>query len=124
MCDFPNNGTLQGIIKGHYQRGKIVSAVCHGVCGLLNVKLANDDYLVKGKEITGYDWFEEVLVRRQKEVPFNLENELKRRGANYKKAFIPMTSNVCEDGNLITGQNPFSSKAIAEKLINRLEKMK
>lgn len=120
MYDFPNDQALQNIIKAHYENNKIVAAVCHGVGGLLNVKLSNGAYLIKDKTITGFDWFEETLARRKKEVPFNLEKALKERGSNYKKAFIPMTSHVLVDGNLITGQNPFSSKEIAKVVMQRL----
>src|SRR5690606_8018677 len=105
MYDFPNDSTLQNIVREHYETGKIVSAVCHGVGGLLNVKLSNDEYLIKDKTITGFNWFEESLAKRKKEVPFNLEAELKQRTSNYKEAFIPMSSKVVVDGNLITGQN-------------------
>lgn len=122
MYDFPDDPTLQNIIRKHYESGKIVSAVCHGVGGLLNVKLSNGEYLIKGKTITGFNWFEESLARRKKEVPFNLEKSLKERGSDYKKAFIPMTSHVLVDGNLITGQNPFSSKEIAKVVMQRQKK--
>lgn len=122
MYDFPNDTILQNIIRKHYENNKIVSAVCHGVGGLLNVKLSNGDYLIKGKTITGFNWFEESLARRKKEVPFNLEKALKERGSDYKKAFFPMTSNVLVDGVLITGQNPFSSKEIAKVVMQQLKK--
>ncbi len=121
MYDFPNDVTLQDIIRKQYESGKIVSAVCHGVGGLLNVKLSNGEYLIKDKAITGFNWFEETLARRKKEVPFNLEKSLKERGSNYKKAFIPMTSKVLVDGNLITGQNPFSSKEIAKVVMQQMK---
>ncbi len=122
MYDFPNDTTLQTIIKQHYENKKLVSAVCHGVGGLLNVKLSNGEYLIKGKTITGFNWFEESIARRKKEVPFNLEEQLKARGSNYKKTFIPMASKVEVDENLITGQNPFSSVAIAKKVMEYLKK--
>ena len=51
--------------------------------------------------------------REKKLVPFNLEQALKNRGAHYEKVFFPIGSKVVIDENLITGQNPFSSKAIA-----------
>ncbi|MBX3240954.1 MAG: type 1 glutamine amidotransferase domain-containing protein [Chitinophagaceae bacterium] len=122
MYDFPDDTTLQTIIRQHYENNKIVAAVCHGVGGLLNVKLSDGEYLIKDKTITGFNWFEESLARRKKEVPFNLEAELKQRNSNYKKAFIPMTSKVLVDGNLITGQNPFSSKEIAKVVMRQLKK--
>jgi putative intracellular protease/amidase len=97
-----------------------VAGICHGVSGFLNVKLSNGDYLIKGKKITGFNWFEESLAGRKKKVPFNLEAALKERGSNYTKAFIPMTSKVVVDGNLITGQNPFSSKKMAKVVMQEL----
>lgn len=122
MYDFPDDETMQSIISNQYETGKMVAAICHGVGGLLNVKLSDGEYLIKSKTITGFSWFEENLAKRKKEVPFNLEAALKERGADYKKAFIPMTSKVVVDGNLITGQNPFSSKETARIVMKELEK--
>lgn len=122
MYDFPDDVLMQSVIRKQYESGKMVGAICHGVGGLLNVKLSNGEYLIKGKTMTGFDWFEETLARRKKEVPFNLEAAIKERGADLKKAFIPMTSHVVVDGNLITGQNPFSSKEMAKVVIEQLEK--
>ncbi len=121
MYDFPDDAELQSIVKNHYESNKMVAAICHGVGGLLNTKLSNGEYLIKGKTLTGFNWFEERLARRRKEVPFNLEASLKERGADYKKALIPMTSKVVVDGNLITGQNPFSSKEMAKVVVRQLE---
>lgn len=122
MSDFPSDTVMQSIIRNQYESGKMVAAICHGVGGLLNVKLSNGEFLIKDKKITGFNWFEESLANRKKEVPFNLEAALKERGSNYKKAFIPMTSKVVVDGNLITGQNPFSSKEMAKVVMKELEK--
>ena len=121
MYDFPENKELQSIISKQYESQRIVAAICHGVGGLLNVKLSNGEYLIKGKDITGFDWFEESLARRKDKVPFNLEEALKTRETNFKKAFIPMTSNVIVDGHLITGQNPFSSKNMAKIVVEEIE---
>jgi len=121
MYDFPDDPVMQAIIRNHYESGKLVAAICHGVGGLLNVKLSDGQYLIKNKTITGFNWFEESLANRKKEVPFNLEASLKERGSDYTKAFIPMTSKVVTDGNLITGQNPFSSKEMAKVVMRKLE---
>lgn len=122
MYDFPDDAVMQTIIRNQYESGKKIAAICHGVGGLLNVKLSDGEYLIKDKTITGFNWFEESLANRKKEVPFNLEASLKERGSNYKKAFIPMTSKVVVDRNLITGQNPFSSKEMAKVVMRELEK--
>lgn len=122
MYDFPDDAILQSMIARQYETGKIVAAICHGVGGLLNVRLSDGNYLIKDKKITGYNWFEESIANRKKEVPFNLEKALKDRGSDYKKALIPMTSKVITDDNLITGQNPFSSKQMATVVMKELEK--
>ncbi len=121
MYDFPNNTTLQKIIQTHYENNKLITAICHGVSGLINVQLSNGSFLIQGKKLTGFDWFEEKLANRQKLVPFNLESEIKNRGGILQKAFIPMTSNVVIDNNLLTGQNPFSSKEMAKKVVTKLK---
>lgn len=122
MYDFPDDKNLQTIIRNNYEIGNIVAAVCHGVGGLLNVKLSNENYLVDGKKLTGFSWLEESFARRKNAVPFNLEQELISRGALYSKAFLPMTSYTIADANLITGQNPFSSNELAKAIILKLER--
>lgn len=121
MYDFPNDLPLQAILRNQYENNRLVAAICHGVSGLLNVKLSDGSYLIKDKKLTGFGWFEESIARRKEEVPFDLEAALKERGADYKKALIPMTSKVISDGNLITGENPFSSEEMAETVLRQLE---
>ena len=63
-CDvgFLDNPELQEITKNIYEKGGIVSSVCHGYCGLLNVRLSNGKRLIEGKKLTGFAWSEEVLA--------------------------------------------------------------
>lgn len=116
MWDFPDSEGLQAITRAIWERGGIVSAVCHGYCGLLNTKLSDGNLLVAGKRLTGFSWAEEVLAGVAKKMPYNAEAEMKRRGARYEKAFLPFVSYAVCDGQLVTGQNPWSAKATAEKV--------
>jgi putative intracellular protease/amidase len=120
MYDFVNVPTLSGLIAQFYEAKKIVSAVCHGVCGLLDVQLKDNSFLVSQKQITGYSWAEEIIARRSSVVPFNIEEKLRAKGAHYKKALLPLVSFVQSDGLLLTGQNPFSTKALAELVVQKL----
>lgn len=120
MWDFPDDVGLQRISRAIWERGGIVSAVCHGYCGLLNTKLTDGTLLVAGKRITGFSWTEEVLAGVAKKMPYNAEAEMKRRGARYEKALLPFVSHVVVDGRLVTGQNPFSAKATAKKVASLL----
>jgi putative intracellular protease/amidase len=122
MYDFVGNETLNTLIKNFFENGKVVSAVCHGVCGLLDVKMSNGAYLLENKNATGYSWFEETLAMRKSAVPFNLEQKMIDCKTKYSKAFIPLTSHIVVDGLLVTGQNPFSTKAVAQAVIKILKK--
>ena len=121
MFDFNQSDALAHTISQFYESGKLVSAVCHGLCGLLNVKLSTGDYLIKSKKLTGFSWKEEKLAKRDHAVPFNLEQELINRGAIYEKALLPFSEKVIEDGLLITGQNPKSAHAVAHAVIDRFK---
>ncbi|MFT4081404.1 MAG: type 1 glutamine amidotransferase domain-containing protein, partial [Nocardioides sp.] len=123
MYDFPNSEGLQRITREIYERGAIVSSVCHGYCGLLNTTLSDGTYLIAGKQMTGFAWTEEVLARVDKLVPYNAEEEAKKRGARYEKAKLPFVSYTVTDGNLVTGQNPRSAKETAQKVVALASRM-
>lgn len=116
MWDFPDAQGLQQVTRSIYERGGIVSSVCHGYCGLLNTRLSDGSLLVAGRHLTGFSWREEVLAGVARKVPYNAEDEMKRRGALYEKALLPFVSKVVVDGRLVTGQNPQSAKATAERM--------
>jgi putative intracellular protease/amidase len=92
MWDFPDSERLQVLSRDIYEGGGIVSAVCHGSSGLLNVKLSDGRYLVEGKRVTVYSNIEEVVALKNGQVPFSMEDELKKKGANYKKLWLPLAS--------------------------------
>ncbi len=120
MYDFPDSEGLQRISREIFERGGVVSSVCHGYCGLLNTRLSNGEYLVAGRKVTGFAWQEEVLARVDRLVPYNAEDEMKKRGALYEKARLPFVSYAISDGTLVTGQNPGSAKATARKVVEVL----
>ncbi len=124
MWDFPNNEGLKKISEQIYQQGGVVSAVCHGVGGLLPLQDKNGKALIAGRSVTGFANIEETLSGIKSQVPFSLENGLVQRGADYKRAWVPFTSYVVEDDRIVTGQNPQSSKEIAEAVIKRLATLK
>lgn len=121
MFDFPDNEGLQRITREIFENGGVVSAVCHGYCGLLNTRLSDGSLLVAGRKLTGFAWSEEILARVNKLVPYNAEAEMKKRGARYAKGLFPFASHVVVDGRLATGQNPGSAKATAKKVVAVLE---
>ncbi|KAF7629685.1 hypothetical protein AFLA_013393 [Aspergillus flavus NRRL3357] len=49
MFDLANDETSHILVRGFYESGKVVSAVCHASVVLINVKLTNGDYLVSDR---------------------------------------------------------------------------
>lgn len=120
LWDFPDNEELQALSRRIYENGGIVSSVCHGAVGLLNIKLSDGTLLIKGKEVTGFSDEEERLAELDEYVPFLTEDELLKRGAVYKKADEPWAAYAIADGRVITGQNPASGGAVADLVIKQL----
>lgn len=122
MWDFADNTAIAKIASKIYEKGGIVSAVCHGPAGLVNIKLSNGKYLVDGKKVNGFTDEEEVAVKLEKVVPFLLEDKLKERGAIFEKSGLWQV-HVVTDSRLVTGQNPQSAKAVGEAVLTELKKL-
>jgi putative intracellular protease/amidase len=120
LWDLASSTTSQDLITSFYNNNKPVAFVCHSPGVLKNVKV-NGEFLVKGKKVTGFTNGEEEAVGLTKVVPFLLEDALQANGGIYSKGenWAPY---AVEDGLLITGQNPASSKLVAQKLLNHLSK--
>lgn len=119
VFDFPDNQPLQKIAMAIYQAGGYITAVCHGVVGLLNLKNDDGEYLIKDKQVTGFTNTEEWLSQKQTKVPFSTEDELRKREAIYRKARF-FKSYAISDGRIITGQNPWSPRVVAQLLIKAI----
>src|SRR5262245_18208443 len=118
MFTYDREPELQRKFAQFYEAGKVTSALCHGVAILRYAKLANDEYLAKGKTVTGFANVEEdyadnavwqmgALPRDKHVMPWRIEDELKKLGANYVQAGA-WRGFAIRDGNLITGQQNFS----------------
>jgi putative intracellular protease/amidase len=119
MVDMPENAVLKKVIAETYERKAVVSAVCHGPVSLLNVKLSDGTFLLKGKNITAFSNDEENHYAKD-DVPFLLESALTDQGGIFHAA-AAWSDNSIADGNLVTGQNPASARGTAQKVIAILE---
>lgn len=119
MWDFPNSAAIDKVTREIYERGGIVSAVCHGPAALVNVKLSDGKYLVDGKNLTAFTNDEEEAVQATDIVPFLLETELKNHGANHITA-ANWSNHVEVDGRLVTGQNPASAAGVGAAVVKLL----
>jgi putative intracellular protease/amidase len=105
------------LIETFNEQKKPIAFVCHAPAALKNVKGTDGNPLVKGKKVTGFTNTEEKAVELVDVVPFLVEDMLKENGGIYSKG-ADWSEYVLQDGNLITGQNPASSKLVAEKLFD------
>lgn len=121
LWDLAEDKDSQQLIFDFYNSKKPVAAVCHAPGVFKNIKLENGKPFVEGKNVTGFSNTEEEAVQLTDVVPFLVENELKNAGGHYTKT-DDWGVHVVQDGLLITGQNPASSEAAAEKLISVLKK--
>lgn len=122
LWDLAEDKTSADLIVAFYTHNKPVAFVCHAPGVLKDVKV-NGDYLVKGKKVTGFANSEEEAVGLTNIVPFLVEDVLQKNGGTYSKV-ADWHPYAVEDGLLITGQNPASSKLVAEKLLEQLNAKK
>jgi putative intracellular protease/amidase len=121
MWDLPDSKAVAELISKAWEAGAIIAAVCHGPAGLVGAELADGTPLVKGKRVNSFTDAEERKVGLDDVVPFLLESRLRELGAIFEgndKAFGP---HVARDGRLITGQNPASSKPLADQVLAALK---
>jgi putative intracellular protease/amidase len=116
LWDLTENTDSIALLESFLAANKPVAAVCHATAAFLNIKDANGEYAVKGKAVTGFSNSEEAAVQLTDVVPFLLEDELIKRGADYQKVADWNAFSV-QDGLLISGQNPVSSELTAQKLL-------
>jgi putative intracellular protease/amidase len=122
MFTYRGNEALEGALARFYEAEKLVAVYCHGVSALIDTQLSDGSYLIDGKTITGFSNVEEDYSDAfvgQKVMPWRIEDAAKERGANYIAAglFKPF---VVRDGRLVTGQQQYSGRKVAQLVIQTL----
>ncbi len=123
MFGVPENKEIQDItIKIHENNG-VVAAICHGTAGLVNVKTMDGKYLYEGKNVNGFpDAFENKKGKHYQEFPFSIEETINKNGGTFVYSKNGWDGYYVIDGRLITGQDPTASTAVAQKIIETLQK--
>ncbi|MBV1944509.1 type 1 glutamine amidotransferase domain-containing protein [Streptococcus parasuis] len=119
MWDFPESVEIAELASQIYQNGGLVTAVCHGVAGLLPIKDETGHALIEGKVVTGFTNQEEELNGTTDLVPFLTETALLEKGAKVEigTAFTPV---VRQDNRIVTGQNPQSAGLLGQTVVAML----
>jgi putative intracellular protease/amidase len=130
MFSFEKASQLHQKFVAFYEAGKVACALCHGVALLRYAKLSSGELLVRGKTVTGFANVEEdfsdnavwnmgALPKDKHLMPWRIEDELEKLGANFVQAGM-WRGFAVRDGNLITGQQNFSGTETANLVIETL----
>ena len=122
MFTFRERPDLHQAIRHFYEAEKPTAVYCHGTAALVDLKLSDGSYLVAGKTVTGFanaeEEFSDAFVG-QKVMPWRVEDVLRDRGANYVQGGL-FKAFAVRDGRLITGQQQYSGRRVAQMLIEAL----
>ena len=119
MFTFKQATDLHNKFLEFYNKGKVSAALCHRTSLLLYLKDKDGNPLIQGKNMTCFTDEEEDFSDKyvgKKAMPFRIEDEAKKLGAEFKKTntFEPF---AIKDGNLITGRQQHHSGAEVAKLL-------
>lgn len=123
MYGVAENEAIQKIAMTIYEdHDGIISAVCHGTAGIVNLKTKDGGYLVDGKRISGYpEAYENQSRAYFKEFPLLIQQSIESRGGQFLYS-DRNTPHIETDGRIVTGQNHLSSQLVAEKMIDILQR--
>ncbi|MFE4834634.1 hypothetical protein ACFRAU_08125 [Arthrobacter sp. NPDC056691] len=107
------------MIQSFARSDKPVALICHAPGALRHVTGQDGRPLVHGRKGTGFTNSEEEAIGLTEVVPFLVEDELTAKGGFFTRG-PGWASHVVQDGLLITGQNPESSRAAAASLLQEL----
>lgn len=116
---YKDKGMGQVLISADKQK-KIIATVCHGQASLLSAVGPDGKWLFKGRKITAFSDEEEVEFGTADNAPWLLASKLRECGADYVRGEKNWGEFVVRDGNMISGQNPASSAAMADAVIAAL----
>ncbi|MEV7730089.1 type 1 glutamine amidotransferase domain-containing protein [Streptomyces sp. NPDC087917] len=119
--DLPKSDELAQVLRWAIAQDKPLATVCHGHTALLALRDGEGRWPFEGYRMTAFSHSEELVTNMAGRLPLILEVELSRLGARYEKAEAIWDSHVVVDRRLTTGQNPYSSKALAETFLQELE---
>jgi len=122
MYQFREHEELRRAIAAFYEAEKPTASLCHGVASLIDVELSDGSSLVAGRTITGFSNAEEDAADEaagQRIQPWRIEDVARERGANYVQGGL-WKAYAVRDGRLVTGQQQYSGRKVAELVIEAL----
>lgn len=120
MTDMPSHHQIARLLLRAQRRGMPIASVCHGPTALLAPRDAEGRNPFAGYQFTCFSAAEEMRTPIWGRLPMVIEYELKLQGLRYSKASVEWGSHVVRDRSLVTGQNPYSSSALADAFVELL----
>ncbi|CAN7574700.1 type 1 glutamine amidotransferase domain-containing protein [Brucella pseudogrignonensis] len=124
LLTFKEDTVLQELIASFYEKGKIVTLICHGSCLLLWSRLSNGKLLAEGKKWTGFTDAEEEEVNSTFGMTLNDYTIQNCAEGIVGTTFLCRAANepfAVRDGRLITGQQQYSSGITAQMMLEALD---
>ncbi|MDQ4503714.1 type 1 glutamine amidotransferase domain-containing protein [Sinomonas sp. ASV322] len=120
MEDLAYDAVSGALLTRRLHEDKPLALLCHAPAAILAATNPDGSNSFAGRNMTGLSNREELLNRFARKAPWLLEDRMKEVGVNYDKGFLPLRPHTIKDRNLYTGQNPQSSKELAERLVKDL----
>ena len=119
MADLATDADLGRLLIDAADRGTTVAVLCHGPAGLLSAIREDGTFAFAGARLAVFTDEEERQGGLGENSPYLVASRLAELGAHLATR-EPWSSTVVTDGALISGQNPQSSVATAERLVAAL----
>ncbi len=122
MFGVAENAEIQNIATKIYETGGVVSSVCHGTAGIVNLKDKKGVSIYQNKKITGFpDFFENNKADYYKSFPFSIGQTIIKNGGNFIYSKKERNNFYIVDGRIITGQDPSATISVAQKVIETIQ---
>jgi putative intracellular protease/amidase len=121
MFGIAENSEIKKIAEQIYNQNGIISTVCHGTAGIVNLKDNQGNSLFQNKKISGYpDLFENKEAEYYKTFPFSIEDKINENKGSFLHSQKQRDNFYIIDGKFITGQDPSATTSVAQKVVETL----
>ncbi len=119
MEDLAVSPAMGSLLVRAMDAGKIVASLCHGPAALLSATRPDGSWAFAGRTLAAFTNEEEQQTGLAEQAPWLLEDRLRAAGADLTTgaAWQPL---AVVDGTVVTGQNPASSREVAQRLVAML----
>ena len=119
MVDLAADADLGRLLVDAVDREAVIGVLCHGPAGLLSAMREDGSFAFGGRRLTAFSDEEEREGGLGEGSPYLIESRLRELGAVIEPG-ASWSVTVVSDGSLVSGQNPQSSVATAQAIVDVL----